>query len=202
LGNIQRVSDSSLSQQFTAKRLIGQDVYDNSNKKIGEIKDVVLDASGAQQLASAMSAASSDNVSSSTSSADRTHSGVGASGSAGASTTGAGASGSVSAGGATASGTIGAGSGASGSLGASSGSNGIGSPTLPGGSVFAGLGSSSEPSVIVSFGGFMGVGGNSLRVPLSQLNYDSSSRHIKLNISQEQLSNLTSTSERSRSAAE
>ncbi len=58
--NIERVSAESIDHQFTAKALIGKDVYDNQNKKVGEVRDVVLDTSMAPQLATSLAARSAE----------------------------------------------------------------------------------------------------------------------------------------------
>ncbi len=52
---IQRLSQQQVDQQLTAKALIGKNVYDNAGKRVGEVKDIVLDSSGVPQLASVAS---------------------------------------------------------------------------------------------------------------------------------------------------
>ncbi len=177
--NIQRISQDSLDRQFTAKDLIGKDVYDNRDKKVGEVRDVVLDSAGAQQLASALSMK------------------AGHSGAVGSSS-GARASGSV--GGGTASGSVGMGdTSVSGSVNTRAGDrSSMGSTAHE----LASMGSMmSEPAAVISFGGFMGVGDNLIRVPISQLRYDSSKDHLTLNVAETELSSLK-TSDMSRGAAE
>lgn len=176
IGSIQRISQNSLDRQFTAKDLIGKDVYDNRDKKVGEVKDVVLDASRAPELASALATKSGHSGSVGSSS------GVNASGSVGSGT----ASGSVGIGSASVNGSLNTGS----RSGMSSSSQDMSS-----------LGSTSEPSAVVSFGGFMGMGDNLIRVPLSQLRYNSGNQHITLNVSDTELTSLKNT-DTSRGAAE
>jgi hypothetical protein len=64
------------------------------------------------------------------------------------------------------------------------------------------MGAMSENAVIVSYGGFLGAGSSLLRVPLSQLNYDTSNRRITVNVAETELSSLPEATETSRSAAE
>lgn len=52
-GALQRVTKDSLDNQITAKGLIGKNVHDSSGDKIGEVEDIVLDASQLSQLAGA-----------------------------------------------------------------------------------------------------------------------------------------------------
>lgn len=192
------MSENSIERQFTAKALIGKDVYDNSGKKVGEVRDVVLDSSRAPQLATALSMRSGSRGSGSSSSSGA---GVSASGATGANghssstTTGdASASGATSGTGLASTGTT-SGSGSLGATGSTSSTSGLGSTDL------SSFGSGSEPAAIVSYGGFMGAGGTLFRVPLSQLRYDSSSDHIALNVSDNELSSLKN-SDTSRGAAE
>lgn len=176
------MSDQTIDRQFTAKDLIGKEVYDNRDKRIGEIKDIVLDSSQFQQLASSVGSresqtgtygsstvnGGSDTRSSSPgmNSSDRDSSRVSSSSSGGVGNTSAGA----------------------------------GATSMHTGSDYASM--SSEPAAIISHGGLLGVGNNLIRVPLSQLNFDQNSRHLTVNVSEQQLSSLQSTSDTSRSAAE
>jgi sporulation protein YlmC with PRC-barrel domain len=50
------------------------------------------------------------------------------------------------------------------------------------------------PAVIISYGGFLGMGNNLLRVPLNQLNYDKQKDRLTLNVSESEIKNLPSTS--------
>ncbi len=72
--NIRRINNDVADREFTAKQLIGKDVYDSRDKKIGEVKDVVLDTSKARQLATALTnkAATRPSVGSSASSSAAT----------------------------------------------------------------------------------------------------------------------------------
>ncbi len=54
-GNIRRLSDDASDHQFTAKDLIGKEIYDSRGKRIGEVKDVVIASSTNPQLASGLS---------------------------------------------------------------------------------------------------------------------------------------------------
>lgn len=64
------------------------------------------------------------------------------------------------------------------------------------------MGATSENAVIVSYGGFLGAGSSMLRVPLSQLNYDTNNKRITLNVADTDLSSLPEATETTRSAAE
>lgn len=166
-----------VDRQFTAKQLIGKDVYDNRGKKIGEVKDVILDSTGAQQLASALTSRVATRAPESSSTA----SGAGTTGSTG------------SAASTRSSDTADSGmSGATGSGSAIARSSGLAS--FPG--------TTTGPAAIVSFGGFMGVGNNLLQVPLSQLRYDAGRDHLTLNVTETELSNLKDVSDTTRSATE
>lgn len=48
--------------------------------------------------------------------------------------------------------------------------------------------------VVVAYGGFLGMGSEMLRVPISELSYDYSNDRIVLNVSQQELRSLTSSS--------
>lgn len=181
VGSIQRVNDQTIDRQFTAKDLIGKEVYDNRDKRIGEIKDIVLDSSQFQQLASSIGSresqsstfgssavnggADTNSSSAVVSSSDRNSGRASSSSSSDVANTSAGAA-----------------------------------TSLHTGSDYASV--SSEPAAIISHGGLLGVGNNLLRVPLSQLNFDQNSRHLTVNVSEQQLSSLPSTSDMSRSATE
>ena len=64
------------------------------------------------------------------------------------------------------------------------------------------MGSMAENAVIVSHGGILGAGDSLIRIPLSQLNFDSSNEHITVNVSESEISSLSEATESSRSAAE
>lgn len=180
------MSENSIERQFTAKALIGKDVYDNSGKKVGEVRDVVLDSSRAPQLASALSMRNGSRSSSSA--------GMSATGTAGVNSH---SSGATTADTSANAGTSGADVASTNTRVGVSGSLGSASADLPA----FGAGSSNEPAAIVSYGGFMGAGGTLFRVPLSQLRYDSAKDHIALNVSDSELSSLKN-SDTSRGAAE
>ncbi len=182
--NIHRISSAALDRQFTAKDLIGKDVYDNQNKKVGEVKDVVLDSSQSRQLASALSMKAGRH------SGRVGNSDASASGSMGNGT----ASGSVGVGNASVSGSVNTGMADNDTdAGRSSDRSRMDGDHPRWGH--------SEPSAIISYGGFLGMGDNLLRVPISQLNYDSAQDRLTLNVTETELSSLK-TSDTSRSAAE
>jgi hypothetical protein len=201
-GKIQRINDSMVDRQFTAKDLIGKELYDNAGKRIGEVKDIVLASSVNPQLATGISSKSGASGSSGTSGSTGASTGstsgtttAGTTRSASANIGGVGATGSVN--------TSDSGVTASGSLGGTNtaGSSGsLGSDMARHASSM--MGSMSESAVIVSYGGFLGAGNSLLRVPLSQLNYDASNQHITLNVAESELSSLPEASDMSRSAAE
>jgi hypothetical protein len=176
VGSIQRVNDQTLDRQFTAKDLIGKEVYDNRDKRIGEIKDVVLDSTQFSQLASAIGSrvaqtgtyggGSDSTASNGTSSSDRNSSRLSSDSPKSVANTGASAD----------------------------------ATSVRQGSDFASM--SSEPAAIISHGGLLGVGNDLLSVPLSQLNFDQNKHHLTLNVSEQQLSSLQSPSDRARSATE
>lgn len=172
---IRRISESNVDRQFTAKALIGKDVYDNSNKKVGEVRDVVLDSSHAQQLATALSMRSSGRSAANTSSSMSTATTTGSS-TASTADTNAATRDRPTVGGAI---------------------DSISSTASDLASSFA----ASEPAAIISYGGFMGAGGTLFRVPLSQLRYDSATDHIALNVSDNELATLKN-SDTGRNAAE
>jgi len=185
---IQRLSQREVDGQLTAKALIGKNVYDNAGKRIGEVKDVVLDSSRAPQLAGVTSSHRDNSSDTSSSGSTPTSSGSAATTSGGyASTSGS------------SSDTSSTRSGSGSRTGSASGDLSSASSALQG---MASSLSSSGAAAIISSGGFLGMGDNLLRVPLTQLNYDSASDHITLNISQEQISSLTNDRSETRSAAE
>jgi hypothetical protein len=161
--------------------LIGKEVYDNRDKRIGEIKDVVLDSTRFSQLASAIGSrvaqtgtygsssvngGSDSTASNGTSSSDRNSSRLSSDSPKSVANTGASAD----------------------------------ATSVRQGSDFASM--SSEPAAIISHGGLLGVGNDLLSVPLSQLNFDQNKHHLTLNVSEQQLSSLQSPSDRARSATE
>jgi hypothetical protein len=182
--SIRRLNEDAVERQFTAKDLIGKELYDQAGKRIGEVKDIVLGSAGNPELASGLS--KRGNMASADTSTSRSSTGTTrtASGSVG----GVGATGSVS--------TSDSGVGVSGSLG------GTGSARAASTQAQSMMGSMSETAVVVSYGGFLGAGNSLLRVPLSQLNYDSSNERITINVAESELSSLPEASESSRSAAE
>jgi hypothetical protein len=182
------LNEDALERQFTAKDLIGKELYDRSGKRIGEVKDIVLASSGNPQLASGLSR-SGDMASGDTST---TRSSSGTTRTASGSVGGVGASGSVT--------TSESGVGVSGSLGGtSSGSTSASQMARQGQSM---MGSMSDNAVVVSYGGFLGAGDSLIRVPLSQLNYDSSNDRITVDVSESEISSLPEDTQTSRSAAE
>ena len=64
------------------------------------------------------------------------------------------------------------------------------------------MGAMSEDAVVVSYGGFLGAGNSLIRVPLSQLNFDASSKHFTINLAENELASLPESTESTRSAAE
>lgn len=185
VAGIDRLTQREVDSQLTAKALIGKNVYDNAGKRVGEVKDIVLDSSRAPQLAGVVSGHDRDNASntSSTSASRPSSSGAATTSGGYASTNGSNSSSTRS-------------SGSSDTM-----SNDISRAS----SALQGMASSltsSGPSAIISSGGFLGMGDNLLRVPLTQLSYDSGSDHITLNVSQEELSSLTNDRSSTRSAAE
>jgi sporulation protein YlmC with PRC-barrel domain len=188
VGSIRRLNDDAAERQFTAKDLIGKEVYDNSGKRIGEVKDIVLASSTNPQLSSGLSKSEglvSGDTSTTRSDSEKTRT---ASGSVG----GVGASGSVTTReeGVSASGTAG------GTTSTRAASNEIARQAQ------SMVGAMSENAVIISYGGFLGAGSSMLRVPLSQLNYDDSNRRITVNVAETELASLPESTETSRSAAE
>ena len=185
MGSLRRLNEDAVERQFTAKDLIGKELYDQSGKRIGEVKDILLGSSGNPQLASGLS--KGGNVASVDSSTSRSSTGTTrtASGSVG----GVGATGSVTT-------SESGGVGVSGSLG---GTSSAGAASTHAQSM---MGSMSETAVVVSYGGFLGAGNSLIRVPLSQLNYDQSNERITINVSESELSSLPEASDTSRSAAE
>lgn len=179
---------NSVDQQFTATDLIGKDVYDNGGQKIGQVKDIVLGSSAGSHLAMALGTDSGSSGSSGSSD-------YGTSGSTGTSSTRGSAAGTTGTGsGSSMANTGGTGSGSANRSGASTGagSSGMGSSwASQAQGALSGL--TSEPAAIVSVGGFMGMGDNMVRVPLSQLNYDQSNQHLTVAISQSELTSLTET---------
>jgi hypothetical protein len=181
IGSIQRVNDQTLDRKFTAKDLIGKEVYDNRDKRIGEIKDVVLDSTQFSQLASAIGTREMQT------------------GSYGSSTVNAGSD-------STASNDLSS-SDRHGSRVNSDSSKGIANPSAGAAATSARSGSdfastSSEPAAIISHGGLLGVGNDLLSVPLSQLMFDQNKHHLTLNVSEQQLSSLQSPGDAARSATE
>ena len=182
--SIRRLNEDTVERQFTAKDLIGKEVYDSAGKRIGEVKDILIASSANPQLASGLShhgnVASTDaSTRSGTTGTTRT-----ASGSVG----GVGASGSVT--------TSESGVGVSGTLGGTSSAGATSSHAQ------SMMGSMSENAVVVSYGGFLGAGNSMLRIPFNQLNYDASNRRITVNIAESELTSLPEATETSRSAAE
>lgn len=182
--NIRRLNDEALERQFTAKNLIGKEVYDRQGKRIGEVKDLVLASHLNPQLASGMTRSAGTTGSTST-----TATSTGTTRTASGSVGGVGATGSVTTGQ--------SGVGVSGNI----GSTGAAASAL-GSQAHSMMGSMSEPAAIISYGGFLGAGSNLLRVPLSQLNYDNNEQRITVSVSEDQLSSLPEWTDTSRSAAE
>jgi sporulation protein YlmC with PRC-barrel domain len=175
-------------RQFTAKDLIGKEVYDKAGKRIGEVKDVVLASSTNPQLSSGLSQSEgliSGDTSTTRSGSEKTRT---ASGSVG----GVGASGSVT--------TDEKGVSASGTAGGTTRAGAAGNEIAR--QAQSMMGAMSENAVIISYGGFLGAGSSMLRVPLSQLNYDASNRRITVNVAETELASLPESTETSRSAAE
>jgi hypothetical protein len=181
IGSIQRVSDQTLDRQFTAKDLIGKEVYDNRDQRIGEIKDVVLDSTQFSQLASAIG---SREMRSGTYGSSAVNGGSDSTASTGMSNTNR----------------TGSRVNSDSPKSLANPSAGAGVTSVRPGSDFASM--SSEPAAIISHGGLLGVGNDLLRVPLSQLNFDQNKHHLTLNVSEQQLSSLENPGDRARSATE
>lgn len=192
--NIRRLNDDALDHQFTAKDLIGKELYDRDGKRIGEVKDVVLASSTNPQLASSLSTrkeATSGNYTK-----ENSTSGSGTTRTASGSVGGVGATGSVR--------TDDSGVAVTGSAGRSRSGDTSGTSMASEMARHAGtmMGAMSEDAVVVSYGGFLGAGNSLIRVPLSQLNYDASHKHIMINIAESELASLPEITETTRSAAE
>lgn len=197
LHGISRVDQNSIKQQFTATDLIGQEVYDNSGKKVGEVKDLVLGSAAASHLA--MAFANRGGADDATSSSSSLRSGRSTSGATGGSA--GGTYGSTSGAGSTGSATGASGTGSTSRIAGtdrasstrdatgSAGSSTLGSEMSSAFNSMSGM--ASEPAAIVSLGGFMGMGDSLVRVPLSQLNYDSSNERLTIAVSESELSSLT-----------
>jgi hypothetical protein len=186
-GTIQRVNEDLADRQFTAKDLIGKELYDNGGKRIGEVKDIVIASSVNPQLASGLASKSGARSSSTSDSTT-----AGTTRSATASAGGVGATGSVN--------TSDSGVTARGSLGETNTAASTGRDMARDAQSM--MGAMSENAAIVSYGGFLGAGDDLLRVPLSQLSYDSSNERITINVTESELSSLPEASDVSRSVAE
>ncbi len=68
MDQISRVTKSSVKDQFTAKDLIGAEVYDPAGEKIGDITDIALQGALPEQLASSFNATENESSKDSTSS--------------------------------------------------------------------------------------------------------------------------------------
>lgn len=190
-GSIQRLNDRSLENQFTAKDLIGKELYDRQGKRIGEIKDIVLASSSNPQLASNLSTKAGMH---SSYTADTSATGTGTKRTATGSVGGATATGSVT--------TSESGVAVSGTTGRKGTADLSGTARDLSRGAEALMGAGSEDAVVVSFGGFLGAGNSLLRVPLSQLSYDASNKHITISMAESELSSLPEEKDMSRSAAE
>jgi len=190
-GSIQRLNDRALENQFTAKDLIGKELYDRQGKRIGEVKDIVLASSSNPQLASNLSTKSGIHSSYTT---DSTATSAGTKRTASGSVGGASATGSVT--------TSDNGVAVSGSTSRKGSADVSGTARDLSRRADALMGSATEDAVVVSFGGFLGAGNSLLRVPLSQLSYDASNKHITISMAESELSSLPEEKEMSRSAAE
>jgi hypothetical protein len=176
--SISRVDKNSIDQQFTATDLIGKDVYDNGGQKVGQVKDIVLGSAAGSHLAMALATGSSDADSSGSSDYATSNTTGTSTGGASAATTTRGSTATDSGSSMASTGNAGAGSSDTGRNWASEAQGAL-------------SGLTSEPAAIVSVGGFMGMGDNMVRVPLSQLNYDQSNQHLTVAISQSELASLT-----------
>jgi len=176
---LQRVTKESLDTQLTAKDLIDKDVYGRDQKKIGKVVDVVLPGSQSSPLAYAFSK-NENNGSSSSSVSNSTGTDSASSGMGGSQTTGTGSS---SRGGSSS----GSGSGSSSGLASSSGNS---SGSLGSSSYGSSSSDSSQPAVVIAHGGLMKK--DLIRAPLSQLSYDSRQERLTLNVSDNEITTLTS----------
>lgn len=168
---LQAVTKSSLDTEFTAKDLIDKEVYDRDQKKIGKIVDVVLGAESTP-LAFALSENSSGADIGSRSTLDNSAAGGGSSRSE-----------------TTTANSPKSGLGARGAeSGSSSGYSKLSST------------SSSQPAVIIAHGGLLKMGQDLVRAPMSRLTYDSSQKHLTLDVSSNEITSLSSTSSASGSS--
>lgn len=188
-GSIARIKSDAIDRQFTATDLIGKEVYDNGGEKVGEVKDVVLGSAAGSHLAMAFASGKDDRSTSQTGATGSTYGSTSGSTSSDVSTRSTGS---------TSTGTRTAGTASTGTRSTTSGTmDDIGSAMKDMGSkahaAMSGL--TAEPAAIVSVGGFMGMGDNLIRVPLSQLNYDSSNERLTIAMSQNEISSLAEPSE-------
>ncbi len=218
MGGLQRVTKDSLDSQLTAKDLIGKDVYDNAGKKVGSIDDVVLSSAASSHLATAFSSKDRDqsdssyqtasgNTGAASGSANNSGNTYGSTSGSNANTSSTGSDGIATR---SSSGNYAA-SNATGSTDSTSTSGSMNSSTRGTQSALGSVGSAidstmssltSEPAAIVSVGGFMGMGRNMVRVPVSQLSFDASNERLTINVSESELAALTENSDTGRSAAE
>ncbi len=175
ISSLRRVTKDSLDEQLTAKALIGKDVHDSAGEKIGEVEDIVLDASGVPELASAFMNREADRD-------DRSMSRP-------VDTTAPAPTGSASARGVDsyAAGAAGDGASVTARPDTDTGRVDIGSRL---GSAVAGA-MSGGSAAIISAGGLMGLGQDLIRVPLSQLRYNAEEDHVTLDVSRDQISRIT-----------
>jgi hypothetical protein len=204
-GSVQRVDKEELKTELTAKNLIGKDVYDTHGTKIGSVKDIVLEGQ-APDLAAEFAAGSNRSANNtSNNGADASRVTPGADYGAGSPAPGASTDSDVATSNASSS------KGSANRMSSASSSRNLASSDdsrtpnkgMSAGSTGSGdtgpqhaksMASSSEPSVIIS-SGFAGFG-PMLRVPISQLNYNSQEKHLTLAISDAELDKLKSTSNR------
>lgn len=199
VSSLRRVTQDSLDRQLTAKALIGKNVHDASGEKIGEVRDIVLDASGAPQLASGIASRAQER-------ARRDNAAALPNSGTSDAATGIGSprvtpSGDYAAGP--------AGDGPTADHARRGANEDAVSSDLSGqareiGSVVSNRLAAGGPAAVISSGGVMGLGANLIRVPLSQLRYDAERDRVTLDVSREQISSImdSDAAEASRSTAE
>lgn len=165
---------------------MGKDVYGRDGQKIGSIDDVVLSGSGTQQLAVALAASTSSQSGSMAGSTGESSAGsvTGSTGATPSPTGTSAASGSTT--------------GTSGSSGNLSGSTSSQDTSSIHSDATGSTGAGGEAAVLVSTGGLFSRNDSKVRIPISQLRWDSSSNHLTCDISKSDVDSKTGNSSSSR----
>lgn len=180
--NITRVTDQSVDRALTAKDLIGKEIYDQNGDQVGKVVDVVLSTSRSNQLARGLSKNRTDSYSDNASASSSTDHDYSRSSAATATTTGSSMNSDNYASNDKYT--------SSSDTGSSSNSDWNRNNNMSGtGHQFAR--SSREPCAVISSGGFLGMGDDLVKVPVSQLNYDTGNKHVTIAASKKDLKNLT-----------